>query len=217
MEPLSPSLLAIMYVGDVVFAVSGALVAARLRMDIVGFVLFGTITGIGGGTLRDLLLDRTVWWTQNPLELLLCAGAALATFLAAPRDRAQRRGLVWADAAGLSAFCVVGCHIALQEGVPAVIAVFMGVLTATGGGVIRDVIAGRRPMITRGEVYATAAFAGASTYALLVPLNLPPPAAELTAAATAFVLRALGLLFHVRLGPPGRFVTFGERGDRDDD
>lgn len=214
-DPLSPSLLAVMYVGDVVFAVSGALVAARLKMDVVGFVLFGTLTGIGGGTLRDLLLDRTVWWTENPLELLLCAGAALLTFLVAPRPELQRRGLVWADAMGLSAFCVVGCHIALAEGVPVVIAVFMGALTATGGGVIRDVVAGRRPMITQGHVYATAAFAGAATYAILAPSGLPALVAELAAFATAFALRALGIVYRVRLGPPGRFLTVG--GDHEDD
>jgi len=79
-EPLTTSILAIMYFGDVVFAVSGALTAARYRMDILGFVLIGTITGIGGGTTRDLLLGRTVWWTRDPLELTLCVVAALVTF-----------------------------------------------------------------------------------------------------------------------------------------
>ena len=76
-EPLTASILAVMYFGDVVFAVSGALTAARYRMDVLGFVLIGTITGIGGGTIRDLLLGRTVWWTQNPEELLLCAAAEI--------------------------------------------------------------------------------------------------------------------------------------------
>ena len=73
-EPLSSTILTLMYIGDVVFAVSGALNAARHRMDVLGFVLIGTITGIGGGTTRDLLMGRTVWWTQEPFELLLCAG-----------------------------------------------------------------------------------------------------------------------------------------------
>jgi len=74
-EPLTASILVIMYFGDVVFAVSGALTAARHRMDVMGFVLIGTITGTGGGTTRDLLLGRTVWWTQDPLELTLCVTA----------------------------------------------------------------------------------------------------------------------------------------------
>jgi uncharacterized membrane protein YeiH len=78
-EPLSTSILAIMYFGDVVFAVSGALTAARYRMDVLGFVMIGTITGIGGGTTRDLLLGRTVWWTQDPSELILCVAASLDT------------------------------------------------------------------------------------------------------------------------------------------
>src|SRR5210317_2371760 len=103
-EPLSASILAIMYFGDVVFAVSGALTAARYRMDVLGFVLIGTITGIGGGTTRDLLLGRTVWWTQDPAELILCVAASLVTFFFMVGDNTRRRGLVWSDAMGLAAF-----------------------------------------------------------------------------------------------------------------
>ena len=112
-EPLGTSILAIMYFGDVVFAVSGALTAARHRMDVLGFVLIGTITGIGGGTTRDLLLGRTVWWTQNPSELILCVAAALATFFWITTDISRRRAMIWSDALGLAAFGVVGCYIAL--------------------------------------------------------------------------------------------------------
>ena len=107
-------------------------------MDIIGYVLIGTITGIGGGTVRDLLLDRTVWWTQNPVELLLCVGVSLLAFFIIPGKVEHRRWMTWSDALGLSAFTVIGCHVALSEGVPAVVAIFMGMLTATGGGVIRD-------------------------------------------------------------------------------
>ncbi len=107
-QPFSTSILAIMYFGDVVFAVSGALMAARQRMDVIGFVLIGTITGIGGGTTRDLLLGRTVWWTQDPLELILCVGAALITFFWITSDITRRKGMIWSDALGLAAFAVVG-------------------------------------------------------------------------------------------------------------
>jgi uncharacterized membrane protein YeiH len=100
-EPLGASLLAIMYFGDVVFAVSGALTAGRYRMDIVGFVLIGTITGIGGGTIRDLLLGRPVWWTRSPEELLLCVAASVITFFFLPGSIARNKWLNWSDALGL--------------------------------------------------------------------------------------------------------------------
>ena len=125
---LSPSILAITYFGDVVFSVSGALTAARYRMDVLGFVLIGTVTGIGGGTTRDLLLGRTVWWTHDPFELLLCVAAALATFIFIRHDISQRRRMIWSDALGLAAFGVVGCHVALEFGANPLIAVFMGMV-----------------------------------------------------------------------------------------
>lgn len=217
---LAWSTLALLYFGDVVFAISGALVAYRLRMDVVGFVLMGVLTGIGGGTLRDLLLDRAVWWVQEPFEPLLCAAAALLTYLVAhlrPLDAAtQHRALVWADALGLATFAVVGCHIALAHGTPFVVAVAMGMLTATGGGVLRDVVANRQPLITQGEVYATAALAGALTYAALAPVDLPGPVREAVAFAVGFALRAAAIVFHVRLGPPGHFLAIGQDATKSD-
>ena len=213
-EPLSTSILAIMYSGDVVFAVSGALTAARHRMDVLGFVLIGTITGIGGGTIRDLLLGRAVWWTRAPVELLLCAVAALVTFFFIKNDITPRRGMIWSDALGLACFGVVGCHVALGVGAPFVIAVFMGMVTATGGGVIRDVLTQTEPMIMCGEVYATAALVGSLGYAALVQLALPEGAAELLAFLAAFSLRAAAIVFNIRMGPPGEFIRIGGRGGR---
>jgi uncharacterized membrane protein YeiH len=200
-----------MYFGDVVFAVSGALTAARYRMDVLGFILIGTITGIGGGTTRDLLLGRTVWWTQDPLELILCVAAALATFFWITTDISRRRAMVWSDALGLAAFGVVGCHIALQFGSPFVIAVFMGMVTATGGGVIRDVLTNTQPMILCGQLYATAALAGSLTYASLSYLALPEGVAELLAFLAAFALRGSAIIFDIRMGPPGEFIRVGAR------
>jgi uncharacterized membrane protein YeiH len=209
-EPLSTSILIIMYFGDVVFAISGALTAARYRMDVLGFVLIGTITGIGGGTTRDLLLGRTVWWTQNPLELILCVAAALATFFFVKSDITRRKGMIWSDALGLAAFGVVGCHVALDFGAPFVIAVFMGMVTATGGGVIRDVLTNTQPMILCGELYATAALLGSLSYAGLSYLSLPEGVAELSAFLAAFLLRAAAIIFKIRMGPPGAFIRIGK-------
>jgi len=209
-EPLGTSILAIMYFGDVVFAVSGALTAARYRMDVLGFVLIGTITGIGGGTTRDLLLGRTVWWTQNPSELILCVAAALATFFWITTDISRRRAMVWSDALGLAAFGVVGCHIALQFGSSFVIAVFVGMVTATGGGVIRDVLTNTQPMILCGQLYATAALVGSLSYASLSYLSLPEGVTELLAFVAAFALRASAIVFDIRMGPPGQFIRIGK-------
>ena len=212
-EPLTTSILAIMYFGDVVFAISGALTAARYRMDILGFVLIGTITGIGGGTTRDLLLGRTVWWTQDPLELILCVAAALITFFFIRSDITRRKGMIWSDALGLAAFGVVGCHVALEFGAPFVIAVFMGMVTAIGGGVIRDVLTQSKPMITRGQLYATAALLGSLSYASMRYLGVHEIAAEVVAFLAAFLLRASAIIFNIRMGPPGEFIRIGKTDD----
>ena len=218
LEPLSTSILVIMYFGDAVFAISGAITAARFKMDILGCILIGAITGIGGGTTRDLLLGRTVWWTQNPEELILVVAAAIAAYfwatsrLAHKKVTTHKKAMIWADTLGLAAFGVVGCHIALQFGSPFVIAVFMGMVTATGGGVIRDVITNTTPMIMSGQLYATAALFGSLLYASLISLGTPEVASEVIACLAAFALRAWSILWDVRMGPPGEFIKIGGRG-----
>ena len=209
-QPLSTSILAIMYFGDVVFAISGALTAARYKMDVLGFILIGTITGIGGGTTRDLLLGRTVWWTQEPTELILCVAASLITFFFITSDITRRKGMIWSDTLGLSVFGVVGCHIALQFGAPFIIAVFMGMVTATGGGVIRDVLTNTQPMILCGQPYATAALLGSLSYATLRHFGAPEILSEAISCSAAFALRASAILFNIRMGPPGEFVSLGK-------
>ncbi len=207
--PLSDSITAIIYFGDVVFAVSGALTAARYRMDIIGFVLIGTITGIGGGTTRDLLIDRPVWWTQNPSELSLCVLASLVTFFFYQRV-ARYSSMIWADALGLSAFCVAGAHIALNYGVAPEVAVFMGMLTAVGGGLLRDIITNSRPMITEGQLYASAALVGSFAYVLLSKTESPDVLNQALAFCAAFGMRAAAIVFNIRMGPPGNFIRIGK-------
>ena len=209
-QPLSTSILAIMYFGDVVFAVSGALTAARYKMDVLGFILIGTITGIGGGTTRDLLLGRTVWWTQDPTELILCVAASLITFFFITSDITRRKGMIWSDTLGLSVFGVVGCHIALQFGAPFIIAVFMGMVTATGGGVLRDVLTNTQPMILCGQPYATVALLGSLSYATLRHFGAPEILSEAISCSAAFALRASAIIFNIRMGPPGEFVKLGK-------
>lgn len=200
-----------MYFGDIVFAVSGALAAGRRKMDIVGYVLIGTITGLGGGSLRDVLLDRPVWWTREPVELYLCIIATLFTYFCRLEIKDRYKATSWFDALGLSAFAVTGSTVALQSQVPWTIAVFMGVMTATGGGVIRDVLTENRPMILCGELYAVAALAGAFVNVGMMKLAVQPEVAMAAGFMSTLALRGFAVIYDVRLGPPGEFVRVGGR------
>ena len=199
-----------MYFGDVVFAVSGALMAARYKMDIIGFIMIGAITGIGGGTIRDLLLGRTVWWTHDPAELILVVTASIITFFFITSEMTRKKGAVWADALGLSVFAVVGAHIALAFGSPFFIAVVVGMITATGGGVIRDMMTNNLPMIMSGQLYATAALLGSLSYVSLKYFGAGEITSEIVGVLAAFALRASAIIFDIRMGPPGSFIRIGK-------
>lgn len=213
-ESLSVSILAIMYFGDVIFAISGALTAAKYKMDIIGYIIVGVVTGIGGGTMRDLLLGRDVWWIQDPTEMILVVAASLITFFFITNDITRKKGMIWADTLGLSVFSVVGCHIALTLDTPFFIAVIMGMVTATGGGVIRDVITNSQPMIVSGQIYATAALLGALSYASLLFFGVNEIAAEVIACIAAFSLRASAIVFDIQMGPPGQFIKISKNKDK---
>ena len=210
-DSLTLNILVIMYFGDVVFAVSGALIAARHKMDIIGFIMIGTITGIGGGTIRDLLLGRTVWWTHDTLELILVTVAAMLTFFFITNDNIRNKGMIYADAIGLSVFAVVGCHIALAFGSPFFVAVVVGVITATGGGVLRDIITNNQPMIMSGQLYATAALLGSLSYASLRYWGVDEITSEVISCLAAFLLRIAAIVFNIRMGPPGAFLRIGNK------
>lgn len=215
LSPLTDSINYIIYFGDIVFAVSGALTAMRYRMDIIGVILIGVITGLGGGTLRDLIIDRPVFWAQNPTEIFLCIAASAITFYFVTDDVLRRRGMIWGDAMGLAAFGVAGCHIALEQGVVWPIAILMGMVTATGGGVIRDVITNTQPMITSSQPYATIALIGASLYTLLLAIDMAEWIAELLAFSIALTLRAISIHYDIRMGPRGAFLRFGGLDEKD--
>ena len=181
------------FAGVAVFAISGALVASRKCMDPVGFALIATVTAIGGGTLRDLLLGQTPFWLHQPDYVGLCVVVALLVYFIAPHIEYRYRVLLWADAVGLSVFSVLGARLALESGFGLTVAIVMGLLTGTFGGLLRDVLCREIPLILRQEIYATAALCGALMYTLLAPLPLPYRTAELGGIATCFAVRALGL------------------------
>lgn len=183
------------YLGVAVFAISGAIVASRHRHDVVAFVFFATMTGVGGGTLRDLLLDVPVFWTESPEYLLVCTAAALSMWFLA--DRAERWGapLRWADAVGLAAYSVMGAAKAMSLGSHPLVAVIMGVSTATFGGVIRDLVAGDPSAIVKPEIYLTAAFLGGGTYAALASLGINPWIAAGCGFTAALALRGGAIMY----------------------
>ena len=187
-------LMALDWFGLAIFAVTGALVASRKRMDILGFILLGAATGIGGGSLRDVMLGQLpVFWVKEPAALAICIVVSAATFFLAHIPESRYRALLWFDAAGLSLFCVVGADRALDAGAGPFIAVAMGVMTATFGGMIRDILGGESPLILRKEVYVTAALAGAAAYVGLAVFGVPEMIATALGFALCFVIRALAL------------------------
>ena len=188
--------------GVAVFAATGALVASRKQMDIVGFALMASVTGIGGGTLRDLLLDRPVFWIGDTSYLLVCLGVALLLFLTAHLVQRRFIALLWADALGLAAFCVLGAELARRSGADPLIAVVMGMMTATFGGLIRDVLCQELPLILRKEVYASAAAVGAIVHITGTEgLGLSVLVSASAGLAAAFAVRAAGIAFGLSLPP----------------
>lgn len=180
--------------GVAVFAVTGALVASRKQMDIVGFALLATVTGIGGGTLRDLLLGFSpVFWVHQPVYVVICVAVAAVVFFTAHIPESRYRLLLWLDALGLSVFCVVGAEKALAAGTDPFIAIVMGVITATFGGLVRDVLGGEIPVILRKEIYASAALAGSVALVGGVAAGLPAAAAAFAGFAICLVIRGLAL------------------------
>jgi uncharacterized membrane protein YeiH len=156
------------WLGIVAFAITGALVASRNQMDVVGFILLGTVTGIGGGTIRDLLLGiHLLVWVENPTYLAVCMLVSLIVFFTAHLAQSRMRVILWADAIGLSLFSAVGAERAISSGASEIVAITMGIITACFGGIIRDVLSQERSIIFSREIYVTAAMAAAATFVML--------------------------------------------------
>ncbi len=185
--------------GTAVFALTGALLAARLRQTFVTMSFFALITGVGGGSVRDLLIGAPVFWVRDPWVAPVCLVVALLAWFT-PRKWWEGMLLEWADAAGLAAYAVLGTAKALAYGLPPVPAVLMGVITGCVGGVIRDVLAGRPSILMRPELYVTAAELSAGLCALGEVLALPRELAFSGAALAGFALR--GWAIHSGLALP---------------
>lgn len=178
--------------GIAVFAASGALAAAAKRQTLVTFSFFALITGVGGGTVRDLLIGAPVFWVHEPAVPLVCLGTALIIWIT-PRRWWAGKALDWFDAIGLAAYAVFGAAKSLAFGVPPLPAAMMGVITACVGGIIRDVLAGEPSILLRPEIYVTAAALAAGLFVALMAVGLPVELAALIAAAAGFALRGAAI------------------------
>jgi uncharacterized membrane protein YeiH len=199
------------YLGIAVFAATGALAASRKQLDIVAFIFFAVVTATGGGTLRDVLLDVPVFWVRHPTYLLVALGVAVLVYFTAHLFESRFRVLLWADAIGLAAYAVVGAAKTLAAGASAADALALGVLTATFGGVIRDVLAGEPSVILRRELYITCAFAGALTFVAISAAGAPFWTGATLGFLVAFGVRAGALIWGWSLpvyrARPGRDST----------
>lgn len=188
-EPLLPRLYLIDYAGVAVFAATGALAAAREKQDLVTFIFFGAATGVGGGTLRDLLIGAPVFWVQDWRYVAICIVAACAVWMVGKRTW-RFSALLWLDALGLAAYGVYGAAKADAWGVAPLICVVMGALTASFGGVVRDLLAGQPSILLRREIAVSAALLAATVYIGLKLLEAPNVAAAAAGFAAGFALRA---------------------------
>lgn len=197
----TPLLYVLDLIGVAVFAVSGALAAGRKRLDILGVIVLGLVTAIGGGTIRDLLLARhPMFWLADPAYLIVIIGAALMTVAYVRWRRPPAVALLYADAVGLAMFSVTGARIAERAGLPAVACVLLGTITGSAGGVVRDVLSAEIPqLLQRGNLYASAAILGITIYFALVAAGVSHPVANLIGMAVIALVRLAAIAFRLQL------------------
>ncbi|MEQ7873925.1 trimeric intracellular cation channel family protein [Sphingomonas sp. ASV193] len=202
--PILPDALVLLdYVGIAVFAVSGAILAAEKKQTLVTFIFFAVVTGVGGGTMRDLLIGAPVFWVHTNSTLLICIAAAFGVWFLS-RHAIADKALLWFDAVGLAAYATYGASKALAYGVAPVPAFAMGVMTACVGGIIRDVLAGEPSILMRPELYVTAAALASGLYVLVAIAGGPALLGALVGGLAGFALRAAAIARGLSLPAYGR-------------
>ena len=187
-------------IGVAVFAISGALVAGRKSLDLLGVIVIAVVTAIGGGTIRDVLLDRNpIFWLENTTYLLVIITAALFTTIYTRFRKPPLKALLIADAFGLALFVIGGAQIAELAGLPWLSVILMGTITGAAGGLIRDILCAEVPLILRRDIYATAAIAGASLYVFLQAIGVESFTAALIGMVMVVVLRFSAIIWGLQL------------------
>ena len=180
-------------IGVFVFALSGGLAASRRGLDLFGILIVALLPATGGGTIRDLLLDRPVFWLDQSHTILIALAGGLVTAILGERI-ARFKTLIWFDAMGLALFCVIGAQAAHALGHDPIVVIMMGTITASFGGLLRDVVCNEVPLILREDIYATAALIGAAIFVSTAALGLPEPWAMALGGGSAFAIRACVIL-----------------------
>lgn len=189
-----------------VSALTGVLDAGRKRMDLIGVMMVGSATALGGGTVRDILLGRPVFWIAEQVYLIVALATTLAVFVAVRNLRLPARLFLIPDAVGLALFTIIGTQIALDWEASWLAASVLGTITGVVGGVLRDVLCNDIPLVfVRGELYASAAWAGAFVLVGLQALSVPPVVASWVGMATVLAIRLAAMAFRITL------PTYSER------
>ena len=197
-EASSSIFLVIEVIGTVTFAISGVMAAARASMDWLGAIVLAVVVAIGGGTIRDVLIGRfPVSWIEDASPVLVAIGTAVIVIailrLRPQADLVTCTPTLIADAAGLSAFVILGTDIALESGLNGFLAILLGTITGVGGGVLRDILTGNKPIVLVGQVYALAGIAGAALFVVLIELGVNPDLSVWLPMAVIFGIRMLSI------------------------
>ncbi|WP_019896284.1 trimeric intracellular cation channel family protein [Hydrogenovibrio halophilus] len=198
------------FLGTVAFAMTGLLAANRKQLDLFGAIVIAMVTAVGGGTLRDLILDQPVFWVGENLYIYVVVVTTLLMFAYARLRPMPMRWLMYLDALGLATFSVIGAQKAMVLGHSDPIVIMAGIMSGVVGGMIRDVLMGEVPLILRKEIYATASFLGLSLLLLLIDFGLPQDWALVVSVLTILALRVIGLVFNIGL-PVFRFAPHADK------
>lgn len=206
----TPALLNSLYwitlVAVIVSSASGVLKAGFKKYDLFGVIIIAVATGLGGGSLRDMLLDRDVFWIRDQVFFIASLGSAIAMFITARLFIISPRFFLIPDAAGLATFAIAGTFVSMMVGAPWLVASFMGVMTGTMGGIFRDILSNEPPVVFQSTLYATVSWLGSLLFIGLLYLQLDATVAAVIAGVSIFVARLLAIQFELSL-PKFRFKT----------
>ncbi|VAW51326.1 Predicted membrane protein [hydrothermal vent metagenome] len=198
------SLYWITLIAVIVSSASGVLIAGFKKFDLFGVVIIAIATGLGGGSLRDMLLDREVFWINDQVFFIASFGSAIIIFISARLVAISHRFFLIPDAAGLAAFAIAGTLVSLMMGTPWLIASFMGVMTGTMGGIFRDILSNEPPLVFHSPLYATVSWLGSLLFIALLYFSIDVTLAAVIAGLSIFIARLIALYFNINL-PKFRF------------